>query len=495
MKVGLIAFRHESNTFVRGVTGLDQFKAVCLLEGEPIRPHFVDSHNEMGGFLAGLAEQGIEAVPLVAADATPAGPVTRDAYDHVMGLILGQLQRCAGELDGLLLAPHGAGVAEHEPDMDGAWLAAVREAVGDAMPIVATMDPHANLSERMVAACDAMVAYHTNPHIDQRQVGMEAATLLGRQLRGEVKLTTAAAFPPVAMSIDRQQNDAEPCLSAHRQVEAVTRQAGVLSASLVLGFPYADVPEVGSAYVVVTDDNKTTARAHADALAGWLIEHQADYGCSLSEVEQAVRDALDHDSPVCLLDVGDNVGGGSAADGTTLARALDRALADRPNANAFISLFDPEAQQQARDAGVQARLALTMGGKSDDLHGKPFEAEVTVLSLHEGTFRETQPRHGGRQFYDMGPTAIVRTAHGLIIQLTSVRTCPFSLGQVTSCGLDPTMIDVLVAKGVNAPIAAYREVCDRFIRVNTPGTTCADMTKLPFQNRRKPLFPFETLPV
>jgi microcystin degradation protein MlrC len=132
-----------------------------------------------------------------------------------------------------------------------------------------------------------------------------------------------------------------------------------------------------------------------------------------------------------------------------------------------------------------------MGGHTDDLHGPPLPAEVTLVSLHDGRFHEPSPRHGGRSDYDMGQTAIVETAHGMTLQLTSLRIPPFSLGQLTSCGLDPGAFDVLVAKGVVAPMAAYAPVSAQFIRVNTPGSTTADMQTLRYRQRRRPLFPFE----
>ena len=139
-------------------------------------------------------------------------------------------------------------------------------------------------------------------------------------------------------------------------------------------------------------------------------------------------------------------------------------------------------------------MTLSVGGKTDQLHGAPIEVAVTVRSLHEGQFRESQPRHGGITEFDQGRTALCETDSGLTLMLTSLRMVPFSLQQLISCGLDPRQFRILVAKGVNAPIAAYREVCDRFIRVNTPGSTCADMTQLEFVHRRRPMFPFEKNP-
>jgi microcystin degradation protein MlrC len=134
-----------------------------------------------------------------------------------------------------------------------------------------------------------------------------------------------------------------------------------------------------------------------------------------------------------------------------------------------------------------------MGGKTDDRHGEHLRAAVTVKSLHDGQFEESEIRHGGYTHFDMGPTAVVTTQSGLTISLTSLRTVPVSLGIVTSVGLNPADYQVLVAKGVHAPVAAYREVCAALIRVNTAGATAADMRTFEYLHRRRPLYPFEEI--
>ena len=185
--------------------------------------------------------------------------------------------------------------------------------------------------------------------------------------------------------------------------------------------------------------------------------------------------------------MGDNVGGGSPGDGTMLLQAL----VHHGVAKAFVSLYDPVSVQKAARAGVGRHVELQMGGKVDTLHGEPLTAMVRVRGLYDGSFSEGQPRHGGRIHYDMGPTVVAELEGGQTVMLTSRRVAPFSLQQLTSCGVDPSQYQVIVAKGVHAPVAAYAPVCATLLRVDTPGVTTADMTKLDYHHRRKPLFPFE----
>jgi microcystin degradation protein MlrC len=342
----------------------------------------------------------------------------------------------------------------------------------------------------MLEACDALIAYRSNPHLDTHDRGLEAAELALRMARREVRPAQVGAFPPLAMNILLQETDADPCRAIVALVDAVRRRRGVVSASLALGFPYADVPEMGTSFVVVTDGDEALARSCADELAADLIARRGDFIPDHIDPEEALDQAERADSPVCLLDTGDNVGGGSAGDGTVLAELIAR----RRGPAAFVALYDPVAARQADELGPGGRGTFTVGGRTDDLHGRPLTVMATVRSLHDGRFEEPDVRHGGNPRFDMGPTAIIETDHGLTLQLTSLRVPPFSLRQLTSCGLDPAAFRILVAKGVHAPIPAYAPVCPTIIRVSTPGSTSTDMATFAYRHRRRPLFPLEPLP-
>lgn len=492
MRIGIIGLLHESNTFLASPTTIESFKQVTLATGSNIPSLFEESHHEIGGFFAGLKqlsdsiEEPIEIVPIFVGRALPSGTISSECWQELQQTLFRELGQ-AGALDGLLLAPHGATVSEEIFDADGDWMQKIREVVGPDMPIVATCDPHANLSPQMVEACDALLAYRTNPHLDQKQRGMQAAELLVCTIQGEINPCMEAIFPPMAISIDRQMTEEWPlselCAAADRQLT----EPDVLSNSILLGFPYADVPEMGSAVVVVTDNDPAKAREYARELTEKMWSHREDLAANLVSIEEALDRCREFSEPVCLLDMGDNVGGGSSADGTSLAKALHQ----RHEFSAFVCLYDPEIVKDAEAIGAGNQATFSVGGKTDDLHGPPFTAEFEIVSFHDGRFREPEVRHGGFSEFDQGKTVILKTASGLTIMVTSRRMVPFSLQQVISCDLDPASFDMLVAKGVNAPIAAYREVCPHFIRVNTPGSTSADMTRLPFRHRRHPLFPFE----
>ena len=486
MRVGIVALQHETNTFIQAPTGIDAFRGNLLAAGEPLRDAVAGSQHELGGFLVGLEEARVEAVPLFGARALPYGLVAAEAYGELKHRMLTEI-RSHLPLDGLLVAPHGAAVSQNVRDVDGDWLQAVRALVGTEVPIVATGDPHANLSQRMAKEVDAIVAYRTNPHVDQWDRGVEAARLLVGRLNGTAAPRMAAVFPPVAISIDKQCTDEQPLSVLVERIEVVRERPEILTASLWLGFPYADVAEMGSAVTVVADGDSLAAEQAAGEIAQALWDMRAALQVDLPGVAAAADRAERLEPPVCLLDVGDNVGGGSAADGTALAAELHR----RGAGPSFVCIYDPESVAAAEAAGRGAVRRFRIGGKTDRLHGETLEVECRVLDLCDGRFHEPEVRHGGVHHYDQGRTAVVESRTGLVIMLTSKRMVPFSLHQLTDFGIDPRTFRFIVAKGVNAPLAAYREVCPSFVRVDTPGSTAANMTSFAYRQRRRRMYPFE----
>lgn len=486
MRIGIIALLQESNTFIAQPTTLQHFEQDMLVTGEGVRERLHGTQHEVGGMFHALEDLSVTPVPIFAARAFPFARIERSAAEELVKRMFDALE-AAPEFDGLLVAPHGATVSEPWPDFDGYWLSELRKRLGPDLPIIGTLDPHGNLSPTMVSACSALLSYRTNPHLDQRARGVDAARLIVKTVKGELKPTMAGAYPPIAINIERQCTHDEPCHSLYKLADEQLNDDRVLSNSIMLGFPYADVPEMGTSFIAVTNNDAELAQHLANQLANYVWQHRQDFEGQLIGVEPALDQAVHLTPPVCLLDMGDNVGGGSPGDGTWIAHAIsDRGLQD-----SFICLYDPISVEQCIAAGVGGKVRLEMGGRTDRLHGPPLVDEVEVLGLYDGKFEETQARHGGFTKMDQGPTAVVQTSRGLTVMLTTRRAPPFSLKQITTFGIEPTKFKLLVAKGVNAPLAAYREACKSFVKVNTAGCTSADLTQFTYHHRRRPLYPLE----
>ncbi len=485
-RVAIIGLFHESNTFLKKDTSLEDFKNGHLLYNDEIRQEYAGAFHEVGGMLEILDDSKVEALPLFFAEATPGGMVTSETLEFLWE----EVSRCLqnnGEFDGILVAPHGAAVSESQPDMDGWWLEKVRAFTGNGKPIIGTLDPHANVSQKMIDMTTALVAYTTNPHIDQRETGKKAARLMVDTLNGKINPVQYFFQPEATISIEQQYTRDAPCKELYRLAEQISDHRKILSISVLLGFPYADVKEMGSGFIVITDNDKNLAQSSARELGNYLWEKRTDFVGGKISVEEAVKSLEGMSPPVLLLDMGDNVGGGSPGDGTFILSELEQS----GKWKSFVCIYDPGSVGVADKYKPGDKFRLDIGGKTDQLHGQPCQVEVILKNTSEGVFKEDQPRHGGQVNFNMGKIAIVETVNGTTIMLTSLRTVPFSLNQLTFFGVDPENYDVIVAKGVHAPMAAYETVCKGFIRVNTDGITTADLTKLSYHNRRRPLYPFE----
>ena len=485
-RVALMGIYHESNTFIESSTVLQDFINGHWLKGETIRLEYQHAHHEIGGMYEILDKHNIEIVPVMFAEATPGGVINTKAYQMLLEEMMGELTKWL-PVDACLVVPHGAGVAEGYADMDGHWLSVLRKIVGKNIPIVGTLDPHANVSQLMLQSTDALVAYKTNPHIDQRETGKTAAQLLLRFLNKEIKPVQVLKQTPVAISIEQQYTSAFPCRQLYDLAKEIGNQEEILSVSILLGFPYADVEEMGSSFIVVANGSESAADTAAEKLKSFLVHNKEKFVGEKKDIHSILPVINESAKPVLLLDMGDNIGGGSLGSSFHLLQALE----NYEKYKSFFCIFDPEAVNKASTYSINQEFGLYFGNKDGMNSGQRYFNTVRLLHKGGGKFKETSPRHGGQLNYDMGDIVIVETQCGNIVMLNSLRIPPFSLSQLTTFGIDPADFDVITAKGVNAPIAAYGVVCPTIIQVNTPGVTKADMTLFSYKNRRKPLFPFE----
>lgn len=491
-RIALLGIYHESNTFAEDPTTLTDFQKGHSLLGPDIRNEYQHAHHEVGGMIEVIDKAGMELVPVVFSEATPGGTVSSETYAFLQTQMLTLLENVL-PVDGVLVVPHGAGVSEDFPDMDGHWISAVRNRVGADVPIVGSLDLHANVSQLMAASANAFVSYKKNPHIDQRQTGRAAAEILVGMLEGKTRPQQVLVQIPLAISIEQQFTSNEPCKSLYALAHELSQAEGILSVSILLGFPYADVAEMGTSLVIVSDNDPELALRTGKQLEAYILANRALFVGTKNDIPSTIRMVADREKPVLLLDMGDNIGGGSPGNNVCLLEGLEVDGTLRY----FVCIHDPAAVQLASGFRPGDTFNLSIRGTTPD-GLKDLEYVVTLLMLSDGDFKEENPRHGGQLNYSMGKTVVVARPDGSVIMLTSRRVPPFSLGQLTSCNVDPRSFDVIVAKGVIAPIAAYAPVCPSIIQVNSPGVTQADMTMFTYKNRRKPLFPFEdpdTIPI
>jgi len=487
MRLAALGISHETNTFSRVPADYDQFANGGLARGDEIAREYRDSNATMAGFLEAADRFGVEVVPLLMARTGPIGTITTDAFDRIVGEML-DLLRERGPWDGVLLAQHGAAVSEEFPDVDGEVARRVRALVGPDLPVGMAIDMHANVSQDMIRHTTATVVYRSNPHLDPRQRALECAEIIVRTIRGEVRPVQALEMPPLVINIVKQFTGEEPMLGVVRDVEAALTRPGMLSASAAEGYPYADVAEMGMSFLAVHDGDSAAARDAAVWMARRAWANRAQFVGDTPSAEDALRRAdASPEGPIVLMDVGDNIGGGSSADSTVI---LEAAL--RLGVKGLLqTLYDPEAVQACIAAGVGAEVTLAVGGKTDDLHGRPVTVTGRVRVISDGKFEDTTPTHGGFRYFDGGPTVVLETTDDHTLVLESRRVGNVSLEQMYAVGVRPERKRICVAKGVVSPRPAYSRIAKEIILVNTPGVTTSDLSFFTYRRRRAPLYPFE----
>jgi microcystin degradation protein MlrC len=486
MRIAIGGFLHESNTFAPLPAGRERFLEGSLTYGPAVVGVWGEAHHELGGFVEGATKFGYDLVPTAAAWATPAGPVADDFYEHLSDALVTGCRMA--KPDGVLIALHGAMVTPGHPDADAETLRRLRAAVGPGVPIACTLDFHGNVSPDMANSADVLVGYQTYPHVDQRQCGLKAAELLTRAVKGEVRPVCAVAKPGMFINLLGQATDREPMKRLVTTARRGEQLPGMLSISVMAGFPYADVPDAGASVMAVADGDCATAARAAAALAAemWRVRESLNVPSPLPE--EAVRRAIASGRPpVLLVDLGDNVGGGSAGDGTVLLAELLR-----QGAKGFVVvLYAPESVRRAEAARVGGTFEESVGGAVDRMHGDPVAVRGTVRSLHDGKWVESEARHGGRRQNDQGPTAVIDLGDGNTLVLDTLRTPPFSLGQLTSVGIDPRTAKVIVVKAAVAYKAAYAPIAGEVIEVDTPGLTAINPARFTYARIRRPMYPLD----
>jgi microcystin degradation protein MlrC len=485
MKIAIGGMCHESNSFATEVTTLDDFRRWSLTEGPGLIDQWRDSDSEVAGFVDVAEADGVELVPTCMAWAAPSGPIRDDAVAWIVGRITDHLRR-AGGVDGVLLSLHGASVAESDPDPETRLLRAVRDAVGQAIPVMATTDFHANVTAQMVTELTSMVGYDTYPHVDFRERGQEAATLMLRTIRGEIRPTMAQVRPPLVCVPQVQETGAEPMRAIMAAAHAAEAEPGVLNVTVSAGFAYSDIPQPGASVVVTTDNDTTTARAVAERVARLMWDRRGDLVGEWPGPADAVRQAIAAErKPAILVDIGDNIGGGTPGDGTAL---LNELIAQNAR-GAVVMLHDPLAVGRCIDAGQGADVVVTVGGRSDPIYGPPCEVQARVARITDGAFDPGNVLHKGFGA-SMGRTVRL-DASGNHVILTEQRTVPWSLGQLRSVGVEPADCDVIIVKAAIAYKVAYGEIAGTIIECGTPGWTTPDLDSLTYQRLRRPLWPLD----
>jgi len=485
-RIAVGGFQHEANTFSQRTADLNDFlnggNWPGMLQGEEIIAVTAAMNLPVTGAIRSLQRLGHEVVPLIWAAATPPGRVEHSAYNYIVACLFDALMR-AGRVDGVYLDLHGAMATTLCDDGEGALLRMLKQIVGDALPVVASLDLHANVSPTMFALTDGLVGYRTYPHVDMEETGERAAILLDTMLRRGKRCAKSLCRLPFLVPLTGQSTFSEPSLRLYQCLEKIERDSGVDSLSWAGGFALADVADCGQAILAYAQTQQAADRA-VDLMAEKVSAAENLFENSIWEEREAVTSAMAianaAQGPVILADIQDNPGGGGSSDTTGLLRCLIGANAQ----NAVVAMIhDAPAALAACAAGAGRKIEVSLGGKGPGpggSPGRPYHGCFSVERIGDGHCIGTGSLWKGKPI-DLGVTALLRIG-GVRVIVTSNKMQAADQAVLRHVGIEPRSVSILVLKSSVHFRADFQAIAGRILLVASPGLVSVRLGELSYRN-------------
>lgn len=480
MRVFSAGLATETNTFAPMPTGLASFRDRGYYPAGQHPDHMTFFAGPLWAARLRGKAQGWTLIEGMVAGAQPSGTTTRHAYETLRDELLADL-KAALPVDMVLLGLHGAMVADGYDDCEGDLLTRVRALVGPDVVVGAELDPHNHLTTAMTSQADVLVAFKEYPHTDVLERALELVDLCAAKAQGRIQPVGAVADTGMAIMIHTTR---EPARGFVDRIQSLEGKNGILSISISHGFPWGDVPDMGTRVLVYADGDTARAQELADSLAAELVSLRDALTPVAPDIDASIDQALAAPAgPVVLADGADNPGGGAAGDSTFILRRL---LEREVTRVALGPLWDPGAVRVATDAGVGARLRMRIGGKISPLSGDPLDLECTVLALHPdlimtGLSGTPTP---------LGACALVESA-GIQIVLISLRNQAIHTDLFSQLGCDLSQCRIVVVKSSQHFYASFSQVARQVIYTAAPGSVTSDLRSLPYQKVQRPKWPLD----
>lgn len=484
MKLFTATLGTETNTFAPLPTNLESFQDLVHLSGDQVTALGRKIASGTVKALLDLQDEGkCEAALGVAAYAQPGGLTTRAAYESLRDELLDDL-RASLPIDGAILHLHGAMVADGYDDCEGDILTRARQIIGPDIPLGLVIDPHCHLSDEMVESTDAIKCYLEYPHTDVDERSAQMSELITQQIDGAVTPVQSVFDCKMIAMFHTTEDPMQAFVSKIKSI--ADSDPKVLSISVAHGFPWGDVPAMGTKMLVITDNDKAYGDEMAERLGKELYEIRNAAKDKLKSIDDAITQAKSATAhPVILADASDNPGGGAPSDSTHLIRAvIESGLKNA--AAAFI--WDPHAVSIAAKAGEGAVLDLRIGGKTSSLCGEPLDLTVTVKKVVENAVEDF-----AGVAWKTGPLVCVE-ADGIELVLITNRIQCFTPAAFEQAGIDPKTKDVLIVKSSQHFYAGFEPIAGTVIYVDPPGVVTSLLHTLPYHKISRPKWPLDDNP-
>jgi microcystin degradation protein MlrC len=474
--------KQEVSTFNPVLSGYEDF---TLRHGQSILDYHRQVRSEVGGALSVFdATPGVELVPTCSAHFITSGGTLADAaFERLAEELLSSI-KSAPAVDGLYFSLHGAMATQSEGDPEGWLLEQIRKIVGERVPIVISLDLHGILTDRMLEQSDAAVAFHTYPHVDFFGTGERAARLLLRIVAGEVKPVMAKVTVPALVRGDELITATGSIRHAMEAAKAAEQGAGGLSAAMMWGNPFTDVPELASCAFVLTDNDPARAQREALHIANLFWEHHEKMQVPLVSLQEMTRIAkAQGQGTLALVDAADATSSGASGDSNAILRALMEA---GYTGRTLLPMVDEPAVKMAIAAGIGATITTTVGGTLDPKRFTPLPITATVRLISDGRFRSES---FGEEWL-AGPTVVLESANFTIV-VSSRAVNLYDRSFFYAQGQNPQNFDAVVVKSPHCQHHMYADWCAGMVHVDAPGSSSANLPYLGHTRCRRPMFPLD----
>ncbi len=480
-------FKHETNSFMPEKSGVEAFMARDYFFGEEIFKVFQGVRNELGGILDYFCPiENCRLVPVMAFNAQPGGIVTREVFQSARDAILEAIEK-QERVDGILLALHGAMVAEGYPDGEGALLETLRDKVGTEVPIIASLDLHCNLTKKMVKYADAFFPYDYYPHTDTYEAGIRAAKCMWDTLEGRIH--PVMAYEPLDFLLSYMPT-AEPCMAKYvAKAQAMRGKENIINVNVLHGFFASDIEETCLSVVAVTDGDLGKAQKISSELADEIWKDRENLRRNFWTIDEAIDDAKEKgEAPVVFADISDNPGSGATGDGTHMLRRL---LERKVEGVAAVIIYDPETVEQASSSGVGTTLKIRLGGKiCPDIAGEPIDCTAYVKAITDGRFinRDYNPGLSG----NLGKCAVL-DIQGIRVVVSSVRTQPWDMEALRCNGIMPEDFSILVVKSAVHFRTSFGKIAKKIYDIELPALGPQSPEVFTYKHVRRPIYPLDKM--
>jgi microcystin degradation protein MlrC len=480
--------KQEVSTFNPNMSHLNDFG---VRRGRAFLDYHRTVRNEVGGALSVLeSDPSIELVPTYSAFfITSGGTLAHDAWETIANDFLEDIRRAFadGPIDGIYFCMHGAMCAEQELDPEGTLLEQTRKIVGEQVPIVLSLDLHGIATRRMFQHSDAIVAYHTYPHVDFYETGSRAAALLLRIMNGEVHPVTGRVAIPALVRGDELITETGLFGRCIQQAKQIERGPRGLSAGMFIGNPFTDVPELGTYSFVVTDNDEALARTAAVEIARqfWgYHEHMQVPLISLHEMQETVM-RLPRSGTIALVDAADATSSGASGDSNAVLKAL---MQCGYSGCTLIPIVDRPAVDIATRAGIGAEVTVSLGGTLDPTRFEPIEIRARVKSISDGVFRS----ESFGELWNSGPTAVLQSGTFTIVAGSRAVNL-YDRSFFYANGQNPKNFDAVVVKSPHCQHSMYAAWCSHMLLIDAPGSSSAHVSMLGHRRCQRPIFPLDDI--